>query len=86
MKELELWHDANPGMREGDIGSRHFADKLQIGNMVLHGWLAAVELLQGAAEGRPAGELPLLPPVMEAAFIEEEVEEAAGDDMQGIEG
>ncbi len=49
-------------MREEDIGSsRHFADKLQIGNMVLHGMLHALSLLEAAAGGEQ--ELPPLPPL-----------------------
>ena len=30
-KELQLWQAENPGLEEEDVGSRHFADKLQVG-------------------------------------------------------
>ncbi|EFN51679.1 hypothetical protein CHLNCDRAFT_139911 [Chlorella variabilis] len=74
MKELALWQADNPGQREADIGTRHFADKLQIGNMVLHGWLAALGLLEGAAAGLAA--LPPLPPPLEAPYEDFDVWEA----------
>ncbi|KAI3439018.1 hypothetical protein D9Q98_001430 [Chlorella vulgaris] len=63
IKELHQFEAENPGMVEADIGSRHFADKLQVGNMVLHGMLAALNTLQAAATG--AQELPPLPPPLE---------------------
>jgi hypothetical protein len=64
IKELHQFEAENPGMVEADIGSRHFADKLQVGNMVLHGMLAALNTLQAAATG--AQELPPLPPPLES--------------------
>ena len=49
---------------------------VQVGNMVLHGWLAALGLLEAAAQGR-WGELPTLPPPFEEPAPEEEDDETA---------
>ncbi|PRW58740.1 DNA polymerase eta isoform B [Chlorella sorokiniana] len=76
LRELELWQAENPGQAEEDVGSRHYADKLQIGNMVLHGFLHSLTVLEAVAAGR-FDAIPRFPPPLEAPWRDpEEVEEA----------